>query len=97
MFRWTNKEGYTDLGTMSEQNAIGDRASTNGNCLVERQSMRKDGFDMSSAYLWSERVGAIDLGRFGEHNARASAISADGNVVTGSFEDKKGNIHAFIL
>ncbi len=100
VFRWTQTEGFTDLGAMGGDHAIVNGVSADGSVLAGWFSTgRTRGIPTgkSRAFVWSKKAGITDLGYMKGKYADAQAVSADGSIVVGTWTDNQGKSHGYVL
>jgi probable HAF family extracellular repeat protein len=106
VFRYTQSNGFQDLGTMG-QKALGVNAvSADGSVIVGdfSYSSTPENRPLYHAFRYSQSQGFEDLGTMGAESAFARGVSADGSLIVGNFHVAKrsgsgsldwGGDHAF--
>lgn len=93
-FRWTEREGVVDLGTLGASGCSTAWATSgDGSVLVGASDNNVSSY--RHAFRWTKAGGMLDLGTFGGDDSIASDVSSDGTVVVGAAADANQNHHAF--
>ena len=94
-YRWTDKTGFQDLGTLNPPNQEAEAyAVSDDGSKVVGWSRGISGYQRP--YRWTAAGGMQELSKVPGTDAYASGISNDGDVIVGAFYvDAEGSWHAF--